>query len=101
MLWFAIMYVFDATDAAITFTPGHIYSTYTFNENGGDPGFRNIIEYDATGTVLGSLVIPSLIPGGDELNGLAFGPDGFLYAVVQSSTPGFRVLVFGQLGGCS
>jgi len=98
VLWFAIMYVFDATDAAITFTPGHIYSTYTSNENGGDPGFRNIIEYDATGTVLGSLVIPSLIPGGDELNGLAFGPDGFLYAVVQSSTPGFRVLVLDSSG---
>ena len=76
---FALMSSLSATDAGITFTPGHIYSTLT-DSGGFDSGYRNIIEYDASGAVLGSLVIPSLAQE-DTLKGIAFGPDGLLYAV--------------------
>jgi hypothetical protein len=98
LLAFAVMCSLPAADASITFTPGHIYSTYTESSIAGDPVYRNIIEYDASGTVLGSLVIPSLVPN-DELRGIAFGPDGLLYAVkVHVGIAGFTVLVLDSSG---
>jgi hypothetical protein len=80
-------------NAGFTFTPGHLYST--FDEIGNT---RDIIEYSETGTVLGSLTVPSLIEG-DELRGIVFGPDGFLYAVkLHSGNQGFNVLVLDSSG---
>ena len=69
-----------------SFTPGHIYSTWTFGNT------TNVIEYNADGTFLDSLTIPSLLQD-DELRGIAFGPDGLLYAVmVHFADSGFQVL---------
>src|SRR5215471_262875 len=63
--------------ASITFTQGHIYAANYFS--------RTILEYQSDGSFLGSLTLPS--SAGDEVRGLAFGPDGLLYAtVVRNST---------------
>jgi hypothetical protein len=87
------MYNLPKANADFTFTPGHLYGTF-YDRNG-----RDIIEYSETGAVLGSLIVPSLIPG-DELRGIVFGPDGFLYAVKvnQDNIPGFSVLVLDSSG---
>src|SRR6202035_173227 len=50
------------------------------------------------GTFLASLTIPSLVQN-DELRGIAFGPDGLLYAVmVHFADSGFQVLVLDSSG---
>lgn len=75
-----------------SFTPGHIYSTWTFGNT------TNVIEYNADGTFLDSLTIPSLLQD-DELRGIAFGPDGLLYAVmVHFADSGFQVLALDSSG---
>jgi hypothetical protein len=75
------------TGLALSFTPGHLYST---NENA-------INEYSSTGVLLDSF---SPVTGG-ELRGLQFGPDGKLY-VVRQDTPwlstGSYVDVYGESG---
>src|SRR5438270_5647703 len=77
--------------AGFTFTPGHLYSTY----NGSDP---SIYEYNETGTFLASLTPPSLVQG-DELRGIVFSPDGFLYAVkVHCAQSGFSILELDSSG---
>jgi hypothetical protein len=76
-----------------TFTPGHLYSTY--NEFATTP---NIYEYSETGMFLDSLTPPSLIEG-DELRGIVFGSDGFLYAVkAHCAESGFNVLALDSSG---
>lgn len=93
LLAFAVMWNLHSASAGLTFTPGHFYST--FDELG---NAQDIIEYSETGTVLGSITPPSLIEG-DELRGIAFGGDGFLYAVkVHSAESGFSVLVLDSSG---
>jgi hypothetical protein len=98
LLAFTVASTLNSAEAAIAFTPGHIYSTFTDSGVYNDPSYRNVIEYDASGTVLGSVVIPSLVPR-DELHGIAFGPDGLLYAVKQHwASAGFSVLVLASSG---
>jgi hypothetical protein len=93
LLAFAVMWNLPRANADITFTPGHLYST--FDELGST---TDIIEYGETGMVLGSLTVPSLVEG-DELRGIAFGPDGFLYAVrVHFAESGFDVLALDSSG---
>jgi hypothetical protein len=93
LLGFAVMWNLPKANADFTFTPGHLYST--FDELG---SATDIIEYSETGTVVGSLTPPSLIQG-DVLRGIAFGPDGFLYAVkVHFAESGFSVLVLDSSG---
>ena len=96
---FAVLCSLSAVDAAITFTPGHIYSTYTDSPVVGDIRQRNIIEYDTSGTVLGRVVIPSLAQR-DVIKGIAFGPDGLLYGVKinDPNYGGFAVLVLNSSG---
>jgi hypothetical protein len=90
-LAFAVLCNLPNANAGFTFTPGHLYSTY----NGSEP---NIYEYSETGTFLASLTPASLIAG-DELRGIAFGPDGFLYAVkVHCAQSGFNILVLDSSG---
>jgi len=80
-------------NAGFTFTPGHLYST--FDEIGNT---RDIYEYSETGTFLISLTVPSLLQG-DELHGIVFGADGFLYAVkIHVPNSGFSVLVLDSSG---
>jgi len=80
-------------NAGFTFTPGYLYSTY--NDLGST---TNIYEYSETGAYLTSLTPPSLVQG-DELRGIAFGPDGFLYAVkVHCALFGFNILVLDSSG---
>jgi hypothetical protein len=79
-------------NAGFSFTPGHIYSTWTSGNT------TNVIEYSADGTFLDSLTIPSLLQD-DELRGIAFGPDGLLYAVmVHFADSGFQVLALDSTG---
>jgi hypothetical protein len=54
-------------NAGLSFTPGHIYSTWTFGNT------TDVMEYSEDGTFLDSLTIPSLKQN-DELRGIAFGP---------------------------
>jgi len=79
-------------NAGLTFTPGYFYST---SSAGGSP---DIYEYNETGTFLASITPASLIAG-DELRGIAFGPDGFLYAVkLHSPNSGFNILALDSSG---
>ena len=56
------------------------------------------MEYTAEGTFLDSLTIPSLLEN-DELRGIAFGPDGLLYAVmVHFADSGYQVLALDSSG---
>jgi hypothetical protein len=73
--------------AAITFTPGHFYST--------DDSTRDIFEYDETGAFLGSVTLSATLA--DDLRGLAFGPDGLLY-VTATKGSGFNVLAIDHDG---
>ncbi len=92
LLAFAVTWSLPNANAGFTFTPGHIYSTWTFGNT------TNVIEYSVDGTFLGSLTIPSLVQD-DELRGIAFGPDGLLYAVmVHFADSGFQVLVLDSSG---
>ena len=91
-LAFAALCNVPNANAGFTFTPGHIYSTFS------NIGSRDIFEYSETGTFLGSLTPLSLIED-DELRGIAFGPDGFLYAVkLHFAQSGFSVLALDTLG---
>jgi hypothetical protein len=93
LLVFAVTWSLPNAEAGFTFTPGHIYSAY---EEFGST--RDIFEYSETGTFLGSLIVPSLVDG-DELRGIAFGPDGMLYAVkAHVAEWGFSVLVLDSSG---
>jgi hypothetical protein len=81
-----------SANAGFSFTPGHIYSTSTSGNT------TNVIEYSADGTFLDSLTIPSLLKD-DELRGIAFGPDGLLYAVmVHFADSGYQVLALDSSG---
>jgi hypothetical protein len=64
-LVFAALCNLPNANAGLSFTPGHIYSTWTFGNT------TNVVEYSADGTFLGSLTIPSLLQD-DELRGIAF-----------------------------
>jgi hypothetical protein len=75
----------SATHAAINFAPGHYYTS----------SGRDIVEYSGTGTVLGTLTIPAA--SADELRGLAFGPDGLLYATAVRGS-GAAVLALNSSG---
>jgi hypothetical protein len=53
------------------FTPGDFYTANSVS--------NTIIYYDGSGAVVGSFTVPASVA--DVVRGLAFGPDGFLYAV--------------------
>jgi hypothetical protein len=92
LLAFALVWNISNAVAGFTFTPGHIYSTWTLGNT------TSVIEYSADGTFLGSLTIPSLLQN-DELRGIAFASDGLLYAVmVHSADSGFQVLALDSSG---
>lgn len=67
---------------AFAFVPGHYYTSNFFS--------RVITQYDETGTVVGSYTVPPEL--GEEVRGLAFGPDGLLYATLSRGSAGFAVL---------
>jgi hypothetical protein len=95
---FAAVCNLPAVDAAITFTPSHIYSTYSIDMCCGAEGYNSVVEYDASGTKLESLLVPSLASG-DEFHGITFGSDGLLYAVkVNHGYVGFAVVVLTNSG---
>jgi hypothetical protein len=70
-------------DAASAFTPGN-YFTADYSSN-------DITEYNSAGSVIGSFSVPAALA--DELRGIAFGPDGLLYATAVRGT-GFAVLAY-------
>jgi hypothetical protein len=67
-----LAFAVEIAKGAITFTPGHIYAS--------NYDSRTISEYASNGLFLGSLTLPP--SAGDEVRGMAFGPDGLLYATV-------------------
>src|SRR5689334_20764131 len=73
--------------AAITFKPGDYYTTNYFA--------RDIIQYNPAGTVTGSITLPAAVA--DDIKGIAFGPDGLLYATVTRGS-GFAVLALNSAG---
>jgi hypothetical protein len=93
LLAFTLMWNVSNAIAGFSFTPGHLYSTYD------DLGSTtNIYEYSETGAYLATLTPPSLVQG-DQLRGIAFGHDGFLYAVkVHCALFGFNILVLDSSG---
>jgi len=84
----AVLACAPATQATINFTPGHYYSATYFS--------RDIVEYDQAGNVVGSITLPT--SAGEEIRGLAFGPDGLLYATAARGTSGFAVLALNSAG---
>jgi hypothetical protein len=91
-LVFAALCNLPNANAGFSFTPRHFYSA----SNG--VGSQDIYEYDETGNFLSSMTPQSLIPG-DELRGIAFGPDGFLYAVkIHFEELGFQILALDSSG---
>lgn len=75
--------------ANITFVPGDYYTS--------NYSSRDIMQYDPVGNVVGSYTVPASL--GDEVRGLAFGPDNLLYATVARGTAGFAVLALDSSGG--
>jgi hypothetical protein len=72
---------------AFAFVPGHYY---TSNNAASNQESLNITEYDGTGMVAGSYTVPFALA--EEIRGLAFGADGFLYATMSRGSSGFAVL---------
>jgi N-acetylneuraminic acid mutarotase len=67
---------------AFSFVPGNYYtSTYTS---------RVITQYDSTRNVVGSYTVPCEF--GDAVKGLAFSPDGLLYAAMPRGSTSFAVV---------
>src|SRR5262249_24535943 len=94
LLGLAAMCSLSGANAAITFTPGHIYGASDWTV----PGPRIIMEYTENGMYLGSGTVPSLDQG-EEIYGIAFGPDGFLYVVkARSGYTGLSVVVLNRPG---
>jgi hypothetical protein len=77
----------DTTRASFSLLPGDYYTSDYFS--------RVITQYDIAGNVTGSFTLPSSL--GDEVRGLAFGPDNLLYATVVRGS-GFAVLALDGLG---
>jgi len=73
--------------AAFTFAAGDFYTANFFSDN--------ILQYSVAGSPVGSFsVAPDLA---DEIRGVAFGPDGLLYATAVRES-GFAVLAFNSSG---
>jgi hypothetical protein len=71
-----------AAPNAFAFVPGHYYTSNSSS--------RIITQYEASGLVVGSYTVPPEL--GEEVRGLAFGPDGLLYATLSRGSNGFAVL---------
>lgn len=76
-----------AAHAAITFTPGHYYSSTDSS--------RVITQYNPAGNVVGTLTLPTTL--GSAVRGLAFGADNLLYAT-EVRDSGFAVLALNSSG---
>lgn len=76
-----------AAAGALSFTPGHYYTTNYF--------WGSIVEYGPSGEVIETTTLPSEV--GADLRGLAFGPDGLLYVTTSRGT-GFAVLALDGAG---
>jgi hypothetical protein len=77
--------VVEAANAQFSFVPGNDYSS--------SPGSSAITEYTPDGAVIGSLHVP----GTSSVQGLAFGPDGLLYATTDQGS-GFSVFAMNSAG---
>jgi hypothetical protein len=69
------------------YDPGNYYSANYFS--------RTITEYNPSGGVVGSFTVPAA--QADEIRGIAFGPDGLLYATAVRGS-GFAVLAIDSSG---
>jgi cysteine-rich repeat protein len=84
----ACMMAWPLRAAAFSFVPGHFYTTNYWS--------LSIIEYDRTGEIIDSVTLPAEL--GEELKGLAFGPDGLLYVTAGRGLLGFAVLALDGSG---
>lgn len=88
VICFSLILISASQAHAFSFSQNHFYATYG-NTN-------SITEYNSSGSVVDTLTLSSL--GGDQyLRGLAFGPDGLLYATV-GQTNNFNVLAINSSG---
>ena len=75
--------------AAITFVPGHYYTSYY--DVAPTP---TITQFNTTRNVVGSITVPF----GLEVRGLTFGPDNLLYVTTRSGHTGFSVVAMDSAG---
>jgi hypothetical protein len=71
---------FAGAAQALTFTPGHFYTSGSFF----DPA--TITQINGSGAAVSTLTISTSV--GEQVRGLAFGPDGLLYATVVRGSGG-------------
>ncbi|CCE25758.1 hypothetical protein [Methylotuvimicrobium alcaliphilum] len=86
-LLFILTVPYTATEGS-TFTAGHIFTSNYFS--------NAINYYQNDGTYVDSFTVPSIY--GKDVKGVAFGPDGLLYAVTSTGTSGFNVLAMDSSG---
>jgi len=86
-LFFILSAPYTSTEAS-TFAAGDIFTSNYFS--------NTINYYQNNGTFAGSFSVPSSY--GDEVRGMAFGPDGLLYAVTSKGISGFDVLAIDSSG---
>ncbi|MCP4250029.1 MAG: hypothetical protein GY778_23555, partial [bacterium] len=72
---------------AFDYTVGDFYGTNYFS--------NTIVHYDSSGTIVDSMTVPDGLA--EDVKGLAFGPDGLLYAVAERQS-GFAVLALDASG---
>lgn len=83
----ALILGLHTASAQLTFVSGHYYSANYFS--------HTITQYNPAGAMVGSFDVPSSLA--NEIRGLAFGPDGLLYACGVTDL-GFKVLTYDASG---
>lgn len=85
-LWLLLILIATSRAEALDFVPGHYYAS-----SGSIPGTPVLSHFDPNGVFVESLTLsPSL---GYEMRGIAFGPDGLLYAAFRDSLYGGSLVV--------
>jgi len=84
----AILLNIHSAFAGFSFVPGDYYTSNYFS--------LTITQYDPTGNVVGSLTLSPTL--GNDVRGIAFGPDNLLYATLTRGSNGFAVLALDSAG---
>ncbi len=90
----AVIPGFATSSARADFTPGDFYGSYNLEVQPANT--NNIAHYSNTGSYIDAFSVPG--PSGADTRGLAYGPDGLLYAVQNRNSDGLAVLAFSSTG---